>query len=116
LDDIERFLPFAKKLARMQEPGMPRFRLRLKEAGMINELTEMREEAEAKGEAKAAARAAQALAAALSQASRAMVASFLRLMERGVVTREMVRTELQDLMDAGAITREIGQEALSQLQ
>jgi hypothetical protein len=104
LDDVERFLPFAMKLAKMPESHRTRFKDRLKEAGMFNPLTEIREEAEAKGRVEGQA-----------QASRAMVASIRRLMEQGVLSRETARTQLQDLMDTGAITREIGQEALSLL-
>jgi len=78
------------------------------EAGMINVITEIKEEGRAEGRAEARAEA-------LAQTSRATVATICSLLERGVLTREAVRTELQDLMDAGAITREIGLEALSQL-
>lgn len=104
LDDLERFLPFAMKLARMQESDAPRFRRRLEEAGMVNVLTELKEEARA-----------EARAEALAQASRATVASVHRLVDRGVLTRDAARAELTDLIDTGAITREIGQGALSLL-
>jgi hypothetical protein len=96
----------------MQESDKPRLRRRLEEAGMINVITEMKEEARAAG---LAAGLAEGRAEALAQSSRATVASLHRLMERGVLTRDAVRAELQELMDAGGIAREIGQEALSQL-
>lgn len=94
LDDLERFLPFAMKLARMPESDAPRFRRRLEEAGMVNVLTEMKEEAKARGQ----------------------VAEIRRLVERGVLTREAARAEINDLTETGAIPREIGQEALSLLK
>ncbi|MBA3707714.1 MAG: hypothetical protein H0W83_02700 [Planctomycetes bacterium] len=97
LDDLERFLPFIMKLARMPESDVPRFRRRLEEAGMVNVITEMKEEGRA-------------------EAGRATVASIRRLMDRGVLTRDVARTELQDLMETGAIPRDIGQEALSLLK
>jgi hypothetical protein len=139
LEDVERFLPFVMKLARMPESDRTRFRRRLEETNMYNPLTEIRQEAEAKfrqeaeakfrqeaeakirEEAEAKARVAEATARAevkvetLAQSSRATVATLRRLMERGVLTRHAVRAQLQDFMEAGAITREIGQEALSQL-
>jgi hypothetical protein len=93
LEDLERFLPFAMKLANMTESDKPRFRRRLKEAGMFNPLTEIREEAEARGK----------------------VEEIRRLVERGLLTRVAAQAEIRDLMDTGIITREIGQEALSQL-
>jgi hypothetical protein len=105
LDDSVRFLPFVMKLARMTESDLPRFRRRLQEAGMINPLAELVDEARA-----------EARAEALAQSSRATVALIRRLMDRGVLTREAAHTELQGLMDTGAITREIGQEALSLLK
>jgi hypothetical protein len=94
LDDLERFLPFAMKLARMPESDAPRFRRRLEEAGMVNVLTEMKEEAKARGQ----------------------VAEIRRLVERGVLTREAARAEIKDLIETNAIPREIGQEALSLLK
>jgi hypothetical protein len=120
LEDLERFLPFAMKLAKMQKSDMPRFKHRLKEAGMINVLTEMREAAEAKGRTKGRTEGrtegrAEGRTEALSQSSQATVASFKRLMDRGIITHEAARAQLQELMNSGAITIEIGQEALSQL-
>ena len=113
LDDLERFLPFAMKLAKIPESDVPRFRHRLKETGMINVITEMKEEAKAKAIAKAMA---EGMAEGLAQASRATVASVRRLVDRGILTREAARAELADLIETGAITRDIGQEALSLLK
>jgi hypothetical protein len=107
-DDLNRFLPFAVKLARMRGSDRPRFRRRLEEAGMVNVILQMEEEARAAGRAEARAEA-------LAQSSRATVASFRRLVDRGVLSCEAARAELQHLMDSGAITRDIGQEALSLL-
>jgi hypothetical protein len=86
----------------------PQFHRRLKEIGMYDPIAEIREAAEADIRAESRAEA-------LAYASRATVATIRSLMDRGVLTRDAVRTELQDLMDAGAITREIGQEALALL-
>jgi len=94
LEDLERFLPFVMKLARMPESDVPRFRHRLEETGMVNVITEMKEEAKARGQ----------------------VAEIRRLVDRGVLTREAARAELNDLIETGAITRDIGQEALSLLK
>jgi hypothetical protein len=104
-DDLKRYLPFAVKLARMPESDIPRFRRRLEETGMNNVITIIQEEARAEAQAEA-----------LAKSSRATVASFRRLVDRGVLSSEAARTELQNLMDSGEITREIGQEGLTQLQ
>ena len=109
LDDVERFLPFAMRLARMPESDLPHFRRRLEETGMINVITEMKEEAKAKVQAEAKAEGK-------AEASRATVASIRRLVDRGVLTRDAARAELYDLIEAGALTRDIGQEALSLLK
>lgn len=93
LDDLERFLPFAMKLARMLESDAPRFRRRLEEAGMVNVLTEMKEVAKARGQ----------------------IAEIRRLVDRGILTRDAARAEIRDLTETGAIPRDIGQEALAQL-
>ncbi len=111
-DDVERFLPFAMKLARMPESDKPRFRRRLEEAGMYNPITEMKDEARAEGRAEGRA---EARAELLAQSSRATVAMIRRHMDGGVLTRDAARTQLQDLMDAGVVAREIGQDALSQI-
>jgi hypothetical protein len=104
-DDMKRFLSFAVKLARMPASDRPRFRRRLEEAGMDNVILLMEEEARA-----------QARAEALARSSRATVASFCRLVDRGVLSSEAARAELQNLMDSGDIIREIGQDAQSQLK
>ena len=108
-DDLKRFLPFAVKLARMPESDRPRFRRRLEEAGMVDVVTLWVEEGRAEGRAEARAEA-------LAQSSRATVASFRRLVDGGVLSREAARAELQNLMAAGDLDRGIGQEALSHLQ
>ncbi len=123
LDDLERFLPFAMKLARMPASDLPRFRSRLLETGMINIITEMKAEARAEGEAKGKAEGkaegeakgkAEGEAKGRLQAANAMVASISRLVVRGVLTRDVARAEIQDLIDTGAIPSEVGQAALVQ--
>lgn len=79
---------------------------------MYNPITEIKDEARAEGLAEGLA---GGRAEASAQTSRATVAAFRRLMERGLLTRDAVRTGLQDLIDAGGITREIGEGALSEL-
>jgi hypothetical protein len=108
-DDLNRFLPFAVKLASTPESHRPRFRRRPEEAGMVNVILLMEEEARAEGRAEGRAEA-------LVRASRATVMSYRRLVERGILSREVACCEVQNLMDTGAVTREIGQEALSLLQ
>ena len=105
LDDLERFLPFAMTLARMPQADVPRFQRRLQESGMINVITELKKEAlarvlaEGRAEGKASGRTAQ----------------IFDLVERGVITRDAARAEIQRLIAAGAIPRELGQEALDRL-
>ena len=101
LDDIERFLPFALTLANMLESDMPRIRRRLEEAGMINVITDMKNEARAE---------------ALIQSSRACAIPIPRFKNAGVLTRDAARAQVQEPIAAGAITREIGNEALAQLE
>jgi hypothetical protein len=113
LEDVERYLPLVMKFAKMLESDRSRFRLRLEEAGMWNPITEIKEEVRAKAWAEAQA---EGRAEGRADASRATVASIRRHMDRGMVTREIARAQLQDLMDTGAITREDGLKALSQLQ
>ena len=103
LADLDRFLPFVLKLANIQDMDMPRLRRRREEIGMINLLTEMKNDARAAGRAEA-----------MGLSSGLIESSFRRLVERGAVTRADARAELQNLIDAGAITREFGQEALAQ--
>ncbi len=103
LADLDRFLPFVLKLANIQDMDMPRLRRRREEIGMINLLTEMKNDARAAGRAEA-----------MGLSSGLLESSFRRLVERGAVTRADARAELQNLIDAGAITREFGQEALAQ--
>ena len=87
---------------------------------MINVITEMKNEARAAGraEGRAAGRAegrAEGRARALTQSSRAFVANIRRMADSGVLTRAAARTQVQDLIDAGAIPPEIGRKALVQL-
>ena len=112
-DDVRRLLPFAVNLAKMPESDKPRFRRRLEEAGMVNVITLMEEEARAEGRSEGRA---EGRAEALAQTSHATVATFRRLVDSGVLSSAAARAELHNLMDIGAITREIGQEALSQFQ
>ena len=60
---------------------------------MWNPITEIREAAEARGK----------------------VAETCRLVERDLLTRDAARAEIRDLMNTAIITRDIGQEALSQI-
>lgn len=116
-DDMKRFLPFAVKLARMPESDRPRFRRRLEEAGMVNVVDLWVEEGRAEGRAEGRTEGrAEGRAEALAHASQASVATIRRLVDIGILSREAARTELQMLMDAGGMSREIGQEAISQLQ
>jgi hypothetical protein len=118
-DDVKRFLPFTVKLAKMLESDKPRFRRRLEEADMRNVALMMEEEARAEGRAKGHAEGhaegrAEGRAEAFAQSTRATVAVLSRLVAGGVLTREAARAELQNLMESGALPREIAQEALSQ--
>jgi hypothetical protein len=115
-DDLTRFLPFVVKLARMPESDRPRFRRKLEEAGMVNVALLMEEEARAKGLAEGLAEGlAKGQAETSNRMSHVMLATLRNLIDRGELTRDAVRTELQAMMASGAITREFGQEALSQL-
>jgi predicted transposase YdaD len=80
---------------------------------MVNVITLMEEEARAEGRSEGRA---EGRAEALAQTSHATVATFRRLVDSGVLSSAAARAELHNLMDIGAITREIGQEALSQFQ
>ncbi len=64
--------------------------------------TGITEEAEAEGRAKGRADE-------LAQSSRAVALTIRSLRDRSVLTREEVRNQLEDLMAAGAITRDFGQ-------
>jgi hypothetical protein len=79
---------------------------------VYNPITEIKEE---KLAAVRAEGLAKGRAEGMAQASRAIVASLISLLELGVLTRDMTRIQLQDLIQAGAITREIGQDALSRI-
>ncbi len=59
---------------------------------------------------------AQGRAEALALTHRILPALIRRLVDRGDLSREGARAELQTLMKIGDITREIGQVAISQLQ
>jgi hypothetical protein len=105
VDDLERFLPFAMKLARMRDVDVPRFRSRLTETGMVNIIAEMRKEARdaALAEGKAEGKA------------EGLIAEIRRLVAKGRITVDAARAEVHDLVESGAITPEIAASALQQL-
>lgn len=97
LDDLERFLPFAAKLARLPESDASRFRRRLEETGMVNVITEMKNEARAEGVAQG------------------HIAAIRHLVSKGRMNLDAARAEVQDLLAAGVITRSEAETALAQL-
>ena len=105
LDDVERFLPFAMKLARLPESDAPRFRRRLEEAGMVNPITEIKNDARAEG-----------LAEGLAEGeAKGKIAEIRRLVAKGRLTVDAARSEIEELMTARAIPEAVGREALGQL-
>ena len=95
VDDLERFLPFAAKLAKLRESDAPRFRRRLEETGMVNVITEMKNEARAKV-------LAEGVAQGVAQGH---IAAICHSVSKGRMSLDAARAEVQDLLAADIITR-----------
>jgi hypothetical protein len=113
LDDLRRFLPLTQKFAKLRDSDEPRFRQRLREEPtMGNVLDDIWTEAATKGEAQGIAKGK---AEGKAEAARAMVASIRRLVAASKLPVDGARAEIADLMAAGVIPQDVGQEALKQI-
>ena len=106
IDDIRRFLPLAMKLAKLQETDEPRFRHRMtEEPDMGNMLDEIKVAGRAEG-------IAQGIAQGVAQGA---VKTLRDLVAKGLVTVDNARAEIQNLVDQGIISEQMGREAIQLL-
>ncbi len=112
--DVDRFLPFMQKLARMSMVEEQQFRSRLaEERSMGNILTEWREQAEAEG--RQAGLTAGLEAGMEAGKAEATVVIIRDLVQRGLLTINGARDEVLRLVTQGLLTPEQGEESLRRI-
>jgi hypothetical protein len=100
-EDLERFLPFIMRLARMPAQEAPRLRRALEEDAVLNPITEIKKAAVARGRAEAASE---------------LVRCMLRLVQRGAVKQADAMAEVEDFITMGLLSRSAAAAAIADLK